>query len=388
MDDRHPKGTAAAVNPGVNGGAATHVHTSPGHLHTGVAHTHAGTTDTGPIITRANRIGSDILFHNHTYTSGSLTPSSDNTVATWNSTSSNPAAFRFIFLKSNGTRPGFPNGSVAYWNKSTAPANWIQHVASKDRFPLGAVAAGDGGGTTGGAHTHDSPSHTHLVDDHTHGTVTSSTTPAGSNIRADAGSVESANVHSHSISFDDSGSATSGGTASAITGSTTHEPSFHRLLGIENNSGSDDLPIQVIAMWLQTLASIPDRWLLCDGTLGTPDLRDKFIKIANVGGDVGATGGTLGHDHTDPAGHDHSATAHTHTQNATAAHTNSNFTTAIMGCAKNHTHAAKATDSSGSGTLGSTAQTVDSTADTEPLFRTVAYLQYAGLEPIALGAAF
>jgi len=49
MDSRYPKGTAAAVNPDVTGGAATHTHTDPGHTHTITAHTHTASTATlGP----------------------------------------------------------------------------------------------------------------------------------------------------------------------------------------------------------------------------------------------------------------------------------------------------------------------------------------------------
>ena len=32
-----------------------------------------------------------------------------------------------------------------------------------------------------------------------------------------------------------------------------------------------------IIMWSGSIASIPSGWLLCDGTKGTPDLRDRFI---------------------------------------------------------------------------------------------------------------
>jgi hypothetical protein len=37
------------------------------------------------------------------------------------------------------------------------------------------------------------------------------------------------------------------------------------------------IPIGVIVMWTGTIASVPSGWALCDGTNGTPDLRNKFI---------------------------------------------------------------------------------------------------------------
>lgn len=36
-------------------------------------------------------------------------------------------------------------------------------------------------------------------------------------------------------------------------------------------------PVGGIIMWSGTVASIPSGWALCDGTLSTPDLRDRFI---------------------------------------------------------------------------------------------------------------
>jgi len=39
----------------------------------------------------------------------------------------------------------------------------------------------------------------------------------------------------------------------------------------------NDLSAGSIIMWSGSIASIPEGWALCDGTKGTPDLRDKFI---------------------------------------------------------------------------------------------------------------
>ncbi|MBL7069351.1 MAG: hypothetical protein ISS34_05790 [Candidatus Omnitrophica bacterium] len=38
-----------------------------------------------------------------------------------------------------------------------------------------------------------------------------------------------------------------------------------------------EVPTGVIVMWSGSIASIPEGWVLCDGTNGTPDLRDRFI---------------------------------------------------------------------------------------------------------------
>jgi hypothetical protein len=86
----------------------------------------------------------------------------------------------------------------------------------------------------------------------------------------------------------------------------------------------------MIMMWSGTIATIPSGWLLCNGTSGTPDLRDKFVIGAraddggaaktNVTGSYTQTGGSkdavnVSHTHTatsDTVGdHAHSYTSPT-----------------------------------------------------------------------------
>lgn len=40
---------------------------------------------------------------------------------------------------------------------------------------------------------------------------------------------------------------------------------------------STDIPTYLISMWSGPLETIPDGWHICDGTMGTPDLRDSFV---------------------------------------------------------------------------------------------------------------
>jgi hypothetical protein len=37
----------------------------------------------------------------------------------------------------------------------------------------------------------------------------------------------------------------------------------------------------MIVMWSGTAETIPEGWAICDGTNGTPNLIDKFIKASN-----------------------------------------------------------------------------------------------------------
>lgn len=76
------------------------------------------------------------------------------------------------------------------------------------------------------------------------------------------------------------------------------------------------VPAGVIVMWSGSIASIPSGWTLCNGSSGTPDLRDRFVVGAGSTYAVAATGGSadavvVSHTHTatvtDP-GHLHTYT--------------------------------------------------------------------------------
>lgn len=71
------------------------------------------------------------------------------------------------------------------------------------------------------------------------------------------------------------------------------------------------VPIGGIILWSGSIVSIPAHWHICDGTSGTPDLRDRFVLGAGGSSAPGATGGS-GTTTTDGA--------HTHT-GATGGHT-------------------------------------------------------------------
>lgn len=58
-----------------------------------------------------------------------------------------------------------------------------------------------------------------------------------------------------------------------------------------------------ISLWHGLLANIPTGYVLCDGTNGTPDLRDKFVKGAANGQNPGTTGGAATHTHAGHAAH-------------------------------------------------------------------------------------
>jgi microcystin-dependent protein len=173
------------------------------------------------------------------------------------------------------------------------------------------------------------------------------------------------------------------------------------------------VPTGVITMWSGSIASIPSGWNLCDGTNGTPDLRDRFVVGAGSTYAVGATGGATtdsittssngAHTHTGATGSttltESQIPAHTHTgtTNTTGSHTHTlpgqtvtsatgfqggtafGYAGSTTNAAGDHSHTFT-TDSTGGGT-GHT-HTIDSdgahthtaTVDTVPPYYALAYI--------------
>jgi hypothetical protein len=80
------------------------------------------------------------------------------------------------------------------------------------------------------------------------------------------------------------------------------------------------IPSGMIMLWKGTIATIPSGWQLCNGTNGTPDLRNQFVVCANAdsGGAAKTTitgaalqaGGTTTHAHSvTDNGHQHTVSA-------------------------------------------------------------------------------
>lgn len=56
-------------------------------------------------------------------------------------------------------------------------------------------------------------------------------------------------------------------------------------------------PTGIICLWYGAIVDIPTGWTLCDGTAGTPDLRDRFLVGAGSTYAPGAFGGAVQHNH-------------------------------------------------------------------------------------------
>ena len=92
---------------------------------------------------------------------------------------------------------------------------------------------------------------------------------------------------------------------------------IYGIVGVQTAVGTT-IPAGVITLWYGAIGSVPTGWYLCDGSNGTPDLRDRFVIGAGSTYAVASTGGSTTHTltTTEMPSHTHTATStdsgHTH----------------------------------------------------------------------------
>lgn len=389
LDGRYPKGiTDATTQPGVTGGSDTHLHATTPHAHD-LTHTHttSGATSAavGAVNSHDGAAGTTAIAATHTHTvptptqsasvvSGTTSP----TIATGNN---DPARLDVIFMESDGTPLGVPNGALAL-TPDIAPAGWSTYTNATDRFLRGAGTAGNGGATFASTldnHTHGIGAHSHTGTSHNHPTQVSGSAASTMTLFAGPNNVVWAANHSHTVSYGltDTAALASGGSGTSGNSSrgTSHEPPFRALRVRENTSGAPALPIGLICAWRGSLGSIPDNWQLCDGTNGTPDMFGRYPKGATAS--IGAAGGaTTAHNHSSPS-HTHTTTGHTHTMTIGAAvagtsNTSATVTVSVATGTHSHTHGATASTTP---TVGNSTSGTLQDNTTDPLHEQVAFVQ-------------
>jgi hypothetical protein len=144
--------------------------------------------------------------------------------------------------------------------------------------------------------------------------------PSGDSARIVKGTeidVEFTAISSAIASKSDSNSPSFTGTPTAPTATAGTNTTQLATTAFATAAASAAFPLGGIILWSGSVAAIPATWQLCNGTNGTPDLRDKFIVGAGSTYAVGATGGSA--NSTLPT---HTHTASTSVSNAAHRHLN------------------------------------------------------------------
>lgn len=103
--------------------------------------------------------------------------------------------------------------------------------------------------------------------------------------------------------------------------------------------------MSIIVMWNGRKEDIPKGWQMCDGTNGTFNLKDKFVKMANQDIELGQYGGSETHEHI----MEETSVSHSHSSSSEGTHNHLLSSTNYTGGRKLGT-----VDSSHSHSVGST----------------------------------
>ena len=199
--------------------------------------------------------------------------------------------------------------------------------------------------------------------------------PSGDSARIVKGTeidVEFTAIASAIASKSDSNSPSFTGTPTAPTATAGTNTTQLATTAFATAAASAAFPVGGIILWSGSVAAIPATWQLCNGTNGTPDLRDKFVVGAGSAYAVNATGGTadsivVAHTHTGTTGgqsanHTHGTTFNRTNKsgnatnfmltdpNAGAENNNGQTTLTTGGVSSDHAHSFTTASTGGSGT--------------------------------------
>ncbi len=324
LDGNYAKGAHDTSSQNVSGGSATHSHTSSAHSHALNDHQHTYTTDTvGNGSGQTQGGGHDYQAmdgsHYHTGTTGSISGGGLSSVTSaYDSVANDPPFTSVIFIESQGAAA--PTGIIALFANASIPIGWNFCDGTnstpdlRNQYLKGATTNGDGG-ATGGLYTNIHPLvHTHSASSHSHASDTTST-PAGSWVRRDSNPGSNTDMinytHTHTNTVASATQNIAAGNPTVTTAETV-EPLYKKLLAVQKSTTPDAGSKGLIGLWLGSAASIPAGWVVCDGTNGTPDMRDYHVKIAHDTSEIGNTGGSNTHTHASQA-HSHSSSgSHVH----------------------------------------------------------------------------
>lgn len=116
-----------------------------------------------------------------------------------------------------------------------------------------------------------------------------------------------------------------------------------KITAVQNSINAiETVPKGVIVMWSGSTSNIPSGWRLCNGSNGTPNLRDRFVVGAGSAYNPGNTGGN--NSITAVPKHSHTFSA---TTNSAGSHGHGGSVTVKSG--GSHTHQVQQTNAGGSG---------------------------------------
>jgi hypothetical protein len=388
LDGRYPKGIPNTITqPGLTGGSASHTHTTPGHTHP-MDHTHIVTnTVSGAAVGTFNGsdgvVGTQGYPASHTHTTTPNTNASSGVVSGsaspgTSAVSNDPSRLEVVWIESDGNPLGVPPGGLGLM-PDISPSGWETYADGTDRYLKGAAGGADGGTTAASQlanHTHSVNAHTHGGTSHTHTHANTNNTSGTLSFFAGANAATWISSHNHPVTV---GSSTTAALNSASGGTSGQSgalnPPFRRLRLRENTLDFPDLPVGIIGLWRDSLGSIPEKFQLCDGTNGTPDMFGLYPRASDT--DIGQSGGNLNaHTHTG-ASHTHTTTGHSHTRAAGAAATSPvNLASGGVATVLNtHTHTLPDTDAATPSVTNAGTGTLASVTSVEPLHEEVAFVQ-------------
>lgn len=383
LDDTYTKGQGAE-GPNTTGGALTHSHTSTAHGHTANSHSHSVVLNDNSSPAQASSQSGDTMDnHRHgPYSIAGVSGGSlQNTAVTWSSVNHEPPYYKVIYIKSLGYK-FVPANVIGFFNSATVPTGFLTCDGGggtpdlRGKYLKGSTTGGDAGTGTGSVNHSHTITHGHTANSHTH-SGDSGNPDRGTTRRNGSGRVGTPYGHSHTVTLNATTDSVSNYTNTTAGSADTVEPPYYMMLAIKNTSGVAVMPpVGLIGMWLGSIASIPAGWFLCNGTHGTPNLTDKFIKVVNTSGDLGSTAGSETHAHA--------AVSHTHTTTGTHTHTGPASSTPSSTREQepggegygisDHTHNILSV-SSDNATYANTDLDCAS-VDNQPPYRTVCYIQF------------
>lgn len=325
-DEKFLQGVASDYVRSVNGGGS-HTHTGTGHTHVGNQHRHTfeGVADES-IVTQIeyggrfpNVTSPPISFprrHRHNVANGAYnTITYQEETVTIESEEAMPPYMKLIVIKPDAVTDDIPDDAVCYTDETVLPTGFAKFAALDDSFVRAPSVGADAdlAGFGGPDHDHDSPagSHDHDIDGHSHALTTCGQAPEQSRGEFGIPGTTVLNLQHHSVpmgpKFLDDMTETE-----VVVAATSSEPSYIKLLGIQNTSGDPTTPVGVIVGFVGAATTVPSNWQLCDGVGDTVDCQDKQIWSTVADGEIGDVGGSNLHTHTITGNHDHDHGGHNH----------------------------------------------------------------------------